>query len=55
MKKEITPMDVAKVLDVENKFLNVLVEEELKKIHIENELRKTEEDFFSSDPVELPK
>jgi len=54
-KRYVTPMDVAKVLGVEEKFLEVLTEQELRKNHIENELKKTEEDFLSGEFVDLPK
>lgn len=52
-KKEITAMDVAKVLGVEDKFAKVLAEQ--KQQHIQEELKKTEEDFFNSNPVDIPK
>ena len=51
----VTPLDVAKVLGVENQYLNVLTEHELKENYIENELKKTEEGFFNDGFVELPK
>jgi len=53
--EQVTPMDVAKVLGVENQYLNVLVEHELKENHIQNEMKKTEEGFFNDGFVELPK
>jgi hypothetical protein len=53
--EQVTPLDVAKVLGVENQYLNVLVEHELKENHIQNELEKTEEGFFNDGFVELPK
>jgi len=51
----VTPLDVAKVLGVEDQYLNVLTEHELKENHIKSELKKTEEGFFSDGFVELPK
>lgn len=54
-KKEIAPIDIAKMLGVEDRYLNVLVEHEMKQNFIENELKKTEEDFFNGDFVDLPK
>ena len=52
--KTITALDVAKLLSVEDKYLEVLAKQELRDNFIQSELRKTEEDFFNSDFVELP-
>lgn len=54
-KNRITPMNVAEVLEVKDKFLDVLTEQELKKEYIQKALKETEEHFFNSDPVEIPK
>ena len=54
-KKEITPTDIAKLLGVEERYLEVLEEQALRNQHIQEELKKTEEDFFNSDPVDIPK
>ena len=53
--KNYTSLDVAKLLGVEDQYLDILVENEIKENLIESELKKTEEDFFNSDWVEIPK
>lgn len=56
MEKEfVTPMDVAEKLGVKEQYLDALTEQELKQNFIGTELRKTQEDFFNSDFVEIPK
>lgn len=55
MKNKITPMDVAKAIGVENEYLNVLIEQELKDSHIMTESEKVKHDFLNEDFVDLPK
>jgi hypothetical protein len=54
-KNYFTDIDVAKFIDVDKQYLNVLLEQELKKLTLENEMKKTEDDFFGSDFVDFPK
>ena len=55
MNKEITGKDIAKHLGVEERYLKVLEEQALRKQHIQEELKKTEDGFFNGDFVDIPK
>ena len=55
LKNKVTPMDVAKAIGVENEYLNVLIEQELKDSHIMTESEKEKNDFLIEDFVDLPK
>lgn len=56
MEKEfVTQIEVAEKIGMKEQYLNILTEQEIKQNHIESELRKTEDDFFNSEFVEIPK
>ena len=54
-KENYTSLDVAKLLNVEDRYLTILNEQETKENFIESELNKTEENFFNDGLVEMPK
>jgi len=55
IKEFVTPLDVAKLLNVEDQYLKLLTEQEKKENFIQSEIEKTEKDFFDNGYVELPK
>lgn len=49
----VTPLDVARKLNVEDKYLSLLTESELEKNRIDEEIKKTMDDFLNSEEVIL--
>lgn len=52
-KEYVTPLDVAKKLNVEDKYLSLNAEKDLDDYFFEQELKKTLIDFLNSDEVIL--
>lgn len=55
MKKIITPVMIAEVLNVKDEYLAILAEQEIKRNYIESELKEAFSNFINSDFVEFPK
>jgi hypothetical protein len=57
MEKEldlVTSLQVAKMLEMDDEYLSIITEQEIRDEHIKSEIEKTEKDFFDSDFVGIP-